>query len=174
MLNEKHRQIAILTATTTMTNNDIAEKVQCHYNTVSRALKNPEVQLMIDQIREGIEEKVFANLSDKIDQAAFEAFERLKELMRNGPPPVSFRAAESILDRSSVSPKRQIHSKHDVQGKVMHLHFGRNELERMHNVLIEEAGGDLSKVPELPELDENGEYVVEVDPVTGEVLGEGF
>ena len=147
MLNEKHRQIAILAATTTLTNNEIAEKVQCHFNTVSRALKMPEVQQMVSQIRDAIDERVIESLADRIDRAAVEAFEKLVELMRSDNPQVAFRACESLLDRASsaVAPKRVLHSKSLVQGKVMHLHFGRAELERMHSVLVEAAGEDLVK-----------------------------
>ncbi len=61
---------------------------------------------MIAQLQNRVEEKVIMKLSEEIDRATPEAFQRMKELMRNAPPAVSFRAAESLLDRWLVSAKR--------------------------------------------------------------------
>jgi hypothetical protein len=91
------------------------------------------------------------------------------ELMQSGPPAVSFRASESILDRSQTAPKRQIHAKHDVGGGVVHLHIGGSKVREIHSIMLESAD-DPSEVPELPLLDDNHEYVVALDKETGTVL----
>ncbi len=174
MLSERNRQIAILAATTTLKNNEIADRVGCHYNTVTRVLKRSDVKELISEIQGSVKKKVIDDLSAEVERSAPKAFKKLLDLMENASSPaVQLRAVESILDRSSISPKRQIHSKHEVDKRVVHLHIGGAELERMHRVLLEDAGVDTADVPELPKLDERGKYVVEIDPVTGEILREG-
>jgi len=174
MLSERNRQIAILAATTTLKNNEIADRVGCHYNTVTRVLKRSDVKELISEIQGSVQEKVIDDLSAEVDRAATKAFNKLLDLMHNASSPsVQFRAVESILDRSTVSPKRQIHSKHEVDKRVVHLHIGGGELKKMHQVLLEDAGADTADVPELPKLDKRGELVVAIDPVTGEILREG-
>ena len=56
MISERNRQIAILAATTTLQIKEIAERVKCSRNTVTRALKRPEVQELISEIQESVQE----------------------------------------------------------------------------------------------------------------------
>ncbi len=171
MISERNRQIAFLAATTSMTNKEIAEKVGCHYNTITRVLKIPEVQALISQVRDGVDAKVVNDLSEAIDRAAVLAFNKLVELMQSATSPaVQFRAVESILDRSSVSPKKVLHSKHEEDRRLVQVRIGADEMKRLSNVMIEAAGGDIRKVPELPDFDENDGYIVEIDRETGEIV----
>jgi DNA-binding Lrp family transcriptional regulator len=150
-------------------NKEIAERVGCHPNTVTRALKRPEVRAVIDEMQKRMREQTVVNLVEAFDEAAGGAFEKLLELMQSGPPAVAFRATESILDRSQVAPKRQIHAKHEVGGGVVHLHIGGSKVRELHSIMVE-AADDPSEVPELPLLDDNDELVVALDKETGEVL----
>ncbi len=168
-LTEKHKQIAILAAAGTLPNKEIAERVGCHPNTVTRTLKRPEVRAMIDEMQKRMREQTVVNLVEAFDEAAGDAFEKLMELMQSGPPAVSFRASESILDRSQVAPKRQIHAKHEVGGGVVHLHIPGSKLLEFRSIMLESAD-DPSEVPPMPLLGENDELVVALDKETGTVL----
>jgi hypothetical protein len=103
------------------------------------------------------------------NDAAPAAFKQLMKLMTSGPPSVSFRASESILDRSETAPKRQLHAKHDIGGGVVHLHIPGSKVRELHSIMLE-AADDPSEVPEIPLLGDNDELVVAVDKETGEVL----
>jgi hypothetical protein len=166
---QKHKQIAVLAATGSLQFKEIAERVKVHPNTVTRVLRLPEVQQYIVELQRAVQQKVVTDLAQEIDGAAVEAFQRLRELMRHAPPPVALRAAESLLDRSKVSPKRQIHAQHNVKGRVMHVHIGASKLRAIRDVMLE-AADDPGQVPEIPPLNEDGELVVQIDQKTGEVL----
>lgn len=167
-LTEKHKQIAAMAAAGVM-KKEIAERVGVHPNTVTRVLKNPFVREMIDEMQRTVQRETITNLVEAFDEAAGGAFEKLLELMQSGPPAVAFRATESILDRSQVAPKRQIHAKHEVGGGVVHLHIGGSKVRELHSIMLESVD-DPSEVPELPLLDDNDELVVALDQETGEVL----
>ena len=167
-LTEKHKQIATLAAAGVM-KKEIAERVGVHANTVTRVLKNPRIKEMISGMQQRVEEETITNLVQAFNEAAPAAFKQLMELMTSGPPSVSFRASESILDRSQTAPKRQIHAKHEVGGGVVHLHIGGSKLLEFRSIMLESAD-DPSEVPELPLLDDNEEYVVALDKETGTVL----
>ena len=168
-LTEKHKQIALLAAAGTLQNKEIAERVGCHPNTVTRALKRPEVRALIDEMQKRMREQTVVNLVEAFDEAAGDAFEKLLDLMESGPPAVSFRAAESVLDRSRTAPKRQIHAKHEVDGGVVHLHIPASKLLEFRSIMLEVAD-DPSEVPEIPLLNDNEEYVVALDKETGTVV----
>lgn len=168
-LTEKHKQIALLAAAGTLQNKEIAERVGCHANTVTRVLKNPLIREMIDEMQRTVQEQTITDLVEAFDEAAPAAFKQLMELMQSGPPAVSFRATESILDRSQVAPKRQIHAKHEVGGGVVHLHVPGSKLLEFRSIMLE-AADDPSEVPEMPLVEENDEYVVAVDRETGEIV----
>jgi predicted ArsR family transcriptional regulator len=169
-LTDRHRYIALLAASGTLQKKDIAEKAGVHPNTVTRVLKMAEVQMLIGDMRQKLEQQTITTLAEAFDQAAGEAFEKLCDLMRDGPSSVAFRAVESVLDRSAVAPKRQIHTKQDVGGKVMHVHIPARQLRYMHEVMLE-AADDPSEVPELPPIENDEEMLVEVDH-RGNVLSE--
>ena len=168
-LTEKHKQIALLAAAGTLQNKEIAERVGCHPNTVTRALKRPEVRALIDEMQKRMREQTVVNLVEAFDEAAGDAFEKLIELMQSGPPAVSFRATESILDRSQVAPKSQLHAKHEVGGGVVHLHIPGSKVRELHSIMLESAD-DPSEVPEIPLLGDDDELVVALDRETGTVL----
>jgi IS30 family transposase len=168
-LNEKHRKIAVLFASG-MLKKQIAEVVGVHPNTVTRTLKNPLVKEIIDNMQKTVQEKTVANLVDAFDKSALEAFQKLVSLMREGRDNTALRASESILDRSTIAPKRQIHTKQEVGGQVMHVHIPARQLRYMHEVMLE-AVDDPSKVPELPPIADDEEMLVEVDH-RGDVLSE--
>ena len=167
-LTEKHKQIATMAAAGVM-KKEIAERVGVHANTVTRVLKNPFVREMIDEMQRTVQQQTINNLVEAFNEAAPAAFKQLMELMQSGPPAVSFRASESILDRSETAPKRQLHAKHDVGGGVVHLHIGGSKVRELHSIMLESAD-DPSEVPELPLLNDNEEYVVALDKETGTVL----
>jgi len=167
-LTEKHKQIAVLAAAGVM-KKEIAERVGVHPNTVTRVLKNPFVREMIDEMQRTVKQETITNLVEAFDEAAPAAFRQLVELMQSGPPAVSFRASESILDRSQVAPKREIHARHEVGGGVVHLHIPGSKLLEFRSIMLE-AADDPGEVPELPLLDDNEELVVALDRETGTVL----
>jgi hypothetical protein len=116
-----------------------------------------------------VQQETIINLVEAFNEAAPAAFKQLVELMQSGPPAVAFRATESILDRSQTAPKRQIHTKHDVGGGVVHLHIPGSKVRELHSLMIESAD-DPSEVPEIPLLDDNDELVVALDKETGYAL----
>jgi sarcosine oxidase gamma subunit len=167
-LTEKHKQIATLAAAGVM-KKEIAEQVGVHANTITRTLKRPEVRAMIDEMQKTVQQETITNLVEAFNEAAPAAFRQLTKLMTSGPPSVSLRANESILDRSETAPKRQLHAKHDVGGGIVHLHIGGSKVRELHSIMLE-AADDPSEVPEVPMLDDKDEYVVALDRETGEVL----
>ena len=167
-ITERHKQIAVLAAAGVM-KKEIAERVGVHPNTVTRVLKNPFVREMIDEMQRTVKQETITNLVEAFDEAAPAAFRQLVELMQSGPPAVSFRASESILDRSQVAPKREIHARHEVGGGVVHLHIPGSKLLEFRSIMLE-AADDPGEVPELPLLDDNEELVVALDRETGTVL----
>jgi len=167
-LTEKHKQIATMAAAGVM-KKEIAERVGVHPNTVTRVLKNPFVREMIDEMQRTIQQQTITNLVEAFNEAAPAAFKQLMELMQSGPPAVAFRATESILDRSQVAPKRQIHAKHEVGGGVVHLHIPGSKLLEFRSIMLE-AADDLGEVPEVPLLGDDEEYVVALDKEKGTVL----
>ncbi len=169
-LTDRHRYIALLAASGALQKKEIAEKAGVHYNTITRVLKMAEVQKLISDMRQKLEQQTITTLAEAFDQAAGEAFEKLCDLMRDAPSSVALRAAESVLDRSNVAPKRQIHTKQEVGGKVVHLHIPARQLQYMHEVMLEGVD-DPSKVPELPIIADDEEMLVELDQ-KGEILSE--
>ena len=167
-LTEKHKQIATLAAAGVM-KKEIAERVGVHANTVTRVLKNPLVIEMISGMQQRVAEETITNLVEAFNDAAPAAFKQLMKLMTSGPPSVSFRASESILDRSETAPKRQLHAKHDVSGGVVHLHIPGSKVRELHSIMLE-AADDPSEVPEIPLLGDDDEMIVAIDRETGEVL----
>lgn len=172
-LTTKQQQIVTLASLGTLTQREIAKRVGCHFNTVLRVLKSPQGSAMLSEIRGTVQEKVIEDLSAEVGKAATKAFNRLLDLMQNASSAaVQFRAIESILDRSSVAPKKVLHSKHEVDQRIMRVTIGGAEIRRMHKVFLESTDNP-EGVPSLPELNERGEYVFDVDPRTGEILREG-
>jgi hypothetical protein len=169
-LTDRHRYIALLAASGTLQKKEIAEKAKVHANTVTRVLKMPEVQKFIGDLRQKLEQQTITNLAEAFDQAAGEAFEKLCDLMREAPSSVAFRAAESVLDRSTIAPKRQIHTKQEVGGKVMHVHIPVRQLRYMQGVM-REVVNDPADVPKLPPMADDEEMLVEMDQ-SGDVLSE--
>jgi hypothetical protein len=167
-LTEKHKQIATMAAAGVM-KKEIAERVGVHPNTVTRVLKNPFVREMVDEMQRTVQQETITNVVEAFNEAAPAAFQQLMKLMTSGPPSVSFRATESILDRSETAPKRQLHAKHDVSGGVVHLHIPASKLLEFRSIMLE-AADDPSEVPELPLLDDNEELIVALDKETGTVL----
>ena len=167
-ITEKHKQIAVLAAAGVM-KKEIAERVGVHPNTVTRVLKNPLVKEMISEMQQRVEEETITNLVEAFNDAAPAAFKQLIKLMTSGPPSVSFRASESILDRSETAPKRQLHAKHEIGGGVVHLHIPGSKVRELHSIMLE-AADNPSEVPEIPLLNDNDELVVALDKATGEVL----
>jgi hypothetical protein len=167
-ITERHKQIATLAAAGVM-KKEIAERVGVHPNTVTRVLKNPLVKEMVDGMQRNVREETVNNLVEAFNDAAPAAFRQLMKLMTSGPPSVSFRASESILDRSETAPKRQLHAKHDVSGGVVHLHIPGSKVRELHSIMLESAD-DPSEMPEIPLLGDDDELVVALDKETGEVL----
>lgn len=169
-LTDRHRYIALLAASGTLQNKEIAEKAGVHYNTVTRVLKMPEIQRFIGDLRQKLEQQTITNLAEAFDQAAGEAFEKLCDLMREGSSSVALKAVESVLDRSTVAPKRQIHTKQEVGGQVMHVHIPARQLRSWQELMFKVVD-DPSEVPELPPIADDEEMLVEMDQ-NGEVLSE--
>ena len=165
-LTERHKQIAVLAAAGVM-KKEISERVRVHPNTVTRVLKNPFVREMIDEMQRTVQQETFTNLVEAFDEAVPAAFRQLVELMQGGPPAVSFRASESILNRSQVAPKREIHARHEVGGGVVHVHIPASKLMEFNEIALE-AGEPLG----LPTIRDGEEMVVEIDRKTGEVISE--
>jgi hypothetical protein len=61
---------------------------------------------------------------------------------------VQFNAVESVLDRSSVAPKREIHSSHtvDVEKREIHIHIDAAMLAQLRQGYIEEEPEDMIDV----------------------------
>ena len=169
-LTDRHRYIALLAASGTLQKKEIAEKAGVHPNTVTRVLKMPEVQMLISDMRQKLEQQTITTLAEAFDQAAGEAFEKLCDLMRDAPSSVAFRAVESLLDRSAVAPKRQIHTKQDVGGKIMHVHIPARQLRYMKEVMLEVVD-DPAEADVFPAIADDEEMVVEIDQ-EGEILSE--
>ena len=112
-------------------------------------------------------EEVVLSLQEKFDRAAEPAFAQLMELMQSAESEgVRLKCLESILDRSGVSPKRQIHQKHEVTHQVIEL---RGSPAWMHEIRagMVEIGVD----PEsLPQINEEGVTLL-IDKSTGEIVG---
>lgn len=162
-MKERDKQIAMMAVASTLTNREIAKRVGCHPNTLTRVLKKPEVRAYMQEIQQAVEEKTIVNLAEAFDLASPEAFHKLLTLMREGSGNVAFKALESILDRSQVAPKRQIHSKHQVDQRVVTLNLSKSEIDRMHQVLIDDARGDTANIPPKPQLQEDEEYIAVFD-----------
>jgi hypothetical protein len=79
---------------------------------------------------------------------------------------VQLKASESILDRASNAPKRQIHQHHDVNRRVIQLTLSGDEIMQMHQAALE-LGEDMP----LPQILPDGATVL-LDGETGQVLGD--
>ncbi len=129
----------------------------------------PEIQELIAQVQNEVQQRTITNLVEAFDQPAVEAFGKLIELMRQSTSPsVTLKAIENILDRSQMASKRQIHSSHEVEGRIRHLHISGDRVRYMHSVLQEVLEPD--KVPPFPQLNENDELVLQIDGKTGKIL----
>ncbi len=135
----RHRLIALQLAAG-RSHAQIAQAVGMHLKSVSRLASKPEIKAAVEEAAAELEERVIVRLVDRFDDAAPDAFEELMRLMREGKSEtVRHRAAESILDRSQVAPKRQIHSRHEVESRQTILHLDGKELRRLIAVMIEEG-----------------------------------
>jgi hypothetical protein len=132
-------------------------------------LKLPEIQYFIREVQEQVAARTAENLAAAIDHASSEAVERLLELMRDAPASVSLRATESVLDRSSIVPKRIIHQKVDGEKKVTHLHVSGRQFREWHQLMLDTTD-DPSKVPNPPQIADNESLEFEIDRKTGEIL----
>ena len=158
-----------------MNQREIAKQVGCHYNTVCRILKRPEVQAVMRQTGPQVEETIAAetqqavkSLHERFDEAAEVAFEKVQNLMEGAQSEsVQLKASESILDRASNARKRVLHAQHDVNRHVIQLTLSGDEIMRMHQGALE-LGEDIP----LPQLPPGGATVL-LDGETGEVLGDG-
>jgi transposase len=153
---ERDYQIAVLTAQGT-THTEIAKRVGVHYNTVARVLKKPEIQALIVKLRQQTQaqvvESVANTLAERMDEAAEDAFEHLTELVRGAKSEtVQFKAAESILDRSTTAPKREIHSSHsvDVEKREIHIHIDAALMAQLRQGYIEEEPEDMIDITPQP------------------------
>jgi len=172
---ERDTQVALLSAQGVM-NKDIAERLKIGINTVKRILKKPEVQRLVKQTRGEINlaieevkrelpaqivEKVAKSLAERMDEAADDAFERLTELVRGAKSEtVQFKAVESILDRSTSAPKREIHSSRtvDVEQRMIKITLTADDLAQLRSGYLEEEPDDMIDVmpyrpPERPLTD---------------------
>ena len=74
---------------------------------------------------------------------------------------VQFKAVESVLDRSSNAPKREIHSA-GQQSNYIQINITRGELESMRQA-ASELGVDVGPVPDI-------DGPVLIDAATGQVM----
>jgi hypothetical protein len=133
-------------------------------------LKLPEIQYFILEVQEQVTARTAENLAASIDHASTEAVQKLLELMRDAPASVSLRATESVLDRSSIVPKRQIHSSHEVDKRVTHLHVTGKQMREWHELMLLTAK-DKTRVPDPPQIADNESMEFEICRETGEILG---
>jgi len=172
MLTKRDQRIVALRLTGTILT-EIAAEVGCHRNTVRRTLEKPEVQAYFAQVSLQIEETLASeteqavlSLQQQFDHVAQTAFNKLTELMQTAESEgVMLKSAESILDRSSLSPKRQIHQKHDVQQNVVVLHATAAWMEEAKEAMFE-IGVDVS---ELSPINPDGETIT-LDRDTGKMV----
>jgi hypothetical protein len=132
---------------------EIAKRVGVHYNTVARISKRPEIQALIAELRQQTQaqvvERAAKTMAERMDEAAEEAFDALTGLVRGAKSEtVQFKAVESVLDRSSVAPKREIHSSHtvDVEKREIHIHIDAAMLAQLRQGYIEEEPEDMIDV----------------------------
>jgi transposase len=157
---EKHYQIALLAATTSLEKQEIARRVGVHPNTVTRTLKLPEVRALTAELRQQTQNAAVAavetavkTLAERMDEAAGDAFQRLTELVRGArSETVQLKAVESILDRSTTAPKREIHSSRtvDVEQRVIHIHITPEQMAQLRQGYIEEEPDDMIDVTPQP------------------------
>jgi hypothetical protein len=169
-LNERQRQIATFAATTAKQKKEIAEIVGVHPNTITRILKMPEVQAYMTDLRNIVQERVIIDLCEAFDSAAIEAFRKLLDLMHNAPPGVALRAVESVLDRSQNAPKRQIHTKKEVDGRYVVAHIPASCVPNMIKALEDTDSYETLRL--LPKGAEERGISFETDIKTGEIVRE--
>jgi histone H3/H4 len=135
---------------------EIARRVGCHPNTVTRTLKMPEVQALIAELQQRAEAQAIKSLAERFDAMAPEAFEKLRDLVRGAKSEtVQFKAMESVLDRSPSAPKRQIHSAPAGDRRPLLVIPITPELVQLAKAAIAEADAVDAEVTELDEgLDE--------------------
>ena len=161
---ERDTQVALLSAQGVM-NKDIAKRLKIGINTVTRVLKKPDVQALIAELHQQTKahavEKVAKSLAERVDEAAEGAFDRLQELAKRAKSEtVQFKAVESILDRSTIAPKREIHSSRtvDVEQRMIKITLTADDLAQLRSGLVLEEPDDMIDVtpyrpPEKPLTD---------------------
>ncbi len=113
-------------------------------------------------------DEVVESLQEKFDRAAEPAFARLLELMEAAESEgIQLKAIENILDRSTQSPKRQIHSKINLKQNVVVLHATAAWLEEAQAAMLE-VGVDASTL--LP-INPDGETIT-LDRTTGKMVND--
>jgi transposase len=157
---ERDSQVALLSAQG-LQNKVIGQRLGIHFNTVTRILKRPEVQDLIAELRQQTRaqmvEHVAKSLAERVDEAAEDAFERLTELVRGAKSEtVQFKAVESILDRSTTAPKREIHSSHrvDEEKRVIHLTLTAEDIAQLRSGIVLEEPEDMIDVTPRRSADE--------------------
>ena len=166
MLSSRDQRIVALRLAGTILN-EIAEQVGCHRNTVRRVLAKPEAQAVFAQASPQVEQTIAAgtaqavlSLQQQFDNVAQDAFDKLTELMQAAESEgIQLKSAESILDRSGVSPKRQIHSQH-TEDKSIHISFSVAEINLMKEGMAEIGSPFIAEPCDI----------LTIDPDTGELM----
>jgi hypothetical protein len=156
--------IAMWAATGKYQNKEIAAKVGCHINTITRVLKMPEAQQLIETMQVEIQLNAMKTLAERFDEAAQSAFEKLQSLMAGAASEnLQFKASESIFDRASTSPKRMLHQS-PTQTNVMQINITIDELKRMRDSAVA-MGEDMPPLPDVA-------GTVIIDAQTGEIMAD--
>ncbi len=148
----------LLASTDPVAQADIAAKTE-------KVIHQQAVQTMthMANVIEAKTEEVVKDLQQQFDEAAQPALNRLLELMEQAESEgVTLKAIESILDRSTKSPKRQLHQKHEVTHEVIKLRGSAAWMREIRTGMIE-VGTDPESLPQILEED----VVVLIDKKTG-------
>ena len=112
-MTERDRQIAQRKAQGILTHQEISKRVRCGINTVTKVIRQPEIQTLIAKLQAEAATTEIDNLHQAVNDATIDAFRTLSWLAKHAKSEtVRLKASESILDRASpdIAPKRQIHA----------------------------------------------------------------
>lgn len=99
-----------------MKGGDIARELGCSAGAVYATLRDPRVRRELDWLREDLRDAVRTTAED----AATEAIDALRDLMKTGTPAIRLKAATELLDRVGMSKEATVNVRHT--GTVGHAH----------------------------------------------------
>lgn len=160
-LSPRHRVAALLEARGEMNAREISEAVNLSYSRLAAVRAFPEYKLLVEKYQKELTERTLdeaAQLLAKFNKAAPGAFETL-ELLHTKADRDSVRlgAAKEILDRASVSPKKQEFRAGGDSGGIT-IQLGSQRMGMIIGAL--EDIGDTETI----ELLEGEDYITESSP----------